>query len=229
MERKVKIQKRLEVINRKIAVCTVSGGLDSAVAAAVMAEANFKLHFIFFDWGQKTYKKELECTQLLAKHFGASLEIVQVPLLKSLPGISLTQKETLTTAVDEYVPNRNAILESQAIAYAEYMRAGAICIGSTGGDHICPDNSPQFVDAMQQLVDQGTLLKPPIQVIAPLLYTDKVGAVKLGLELGVPFEFTWSCHNSIDVACGCCSNCKSRQEAFRLNGKEDPIKYVSKE
>lgn len=229
MKIEVEILKRLKAIDRKSAVCTISGGLDSAVAAAVIVEAGFKLHFIFFDWGQKTYKKELKCAQALSKHFNATLIVVEVPLLKSLSGISLTQDEILTTAINEYVPNRNAILESQAIAYAEYLKAGAVCIGSTGGDYICPDNSSQFVEAMQHLVDQGTLLRPPIQVVAPLLHTDKVGAVKLGFELDVPFELTWSCHNNIDVACGCCSNCKSRQEAFRLNGKEDPIKYVSEE
>ncbi len=229
MGKEIEIQKRLESIDRRSVVCTVSGGLDSAVAAALMAKAGFKLHFIFFDWGQKTCKKELECAHALSKHFDASLEVVEVPLLKSLPGVSLTQRETLTTAINEYVPNRNAILESQAIAYAEYLRAGAVCIGSTGGDHICPDNSPQFVEAMQHLVNEGTLLKPPVQVIAPLIHTDKVGAVKLGFELCVPFDITWSCHNNIDIACGHCSNCESRREAFRLNGKEDPIRYASQE
>ncbi len=226
MEREIKIQKRLEEINRRSAVCTISGGLDSAVAAALMAEAGFGLHFIFFDWGQKTYIKELECAQALARHFSATIKIVEVPLLKSLPGVSLTQKETLTTAINEYVPNRNAILESQAVAYAEYLKAGAVCIGSTGGDHICPDNSPKFIEVMQRLVDEGTLLKPSIQVIAPLIHTDKVGAVKIGLELGIPFELTWSCHNNIDAACGHCSNCESRLEAFKLNGKKDPIQYA---
>lgn len=226
MKREIKIQKKLELIYRRSAVCTVSGGLDSAVATALMARAGFKLHFIFFDWGQKTYKKELECVHALSKHFGTSLRIVEVPLLKSLSGISLTQRETLTTAVNEYVPNRNAILESQAIAYAEYLRAGAVCIGSTGGDHICPDNSPQFVEAMQHLVDEGTLLKPSIQIIAPLIHIDKVGAVKLGLELGVPFSLTWSCHNYSDVACGKCSNCESRLEAFQRNRIVDPINYA---
>ncbi len=226
MEREIKIQKRLEEINRRSAVCTISGGLDSAVAAALMAEAGFGLHFIFFDWGQKTYIKELECAQALARHFSATIKIVEVPLIKSLPGVSLTQKETLTTAINEYVPNRNAILESQAVAYAEYLKAGAVCIGSTGGDHICPDNSPKFIEVMQRLVDEGTLLKPSIQVIAPLIHTDKVGAVKIGLELGIPFELTWSCHNNIDAACGHCSNCESRLEAFKLNGKKDPIQYA---
>jgi 7-cyano-7-deazaguanine synthase len=140
----------------------------------------------------------------------------------------LTERETLTVPINEYVPNRNAILESQAIAYAEFLRAGAVCIGSTGGDHICPDNSPDFVKAMQNLIDQGTMLKSPIQLVAPLMATDKTGAVKLGTELKVPFEFTWSCHNNTDKACGKCSNCEARIEAFELNGIKDPIEYVEK-
>lgn len=216
---------RIETIERKKAVCTVSGGLDSAVAAAMMANGGFELHFIFFDWGQKTYRKELKCAKALARYYGASFQTVEVPLLKILPGISLTQKETLTTAINEYVPNRNAILESQAIAYAEYLKAGVLCIGSTGGDHICPDNSPSFIDAMQRLVDEGTMLKPPIQMVAPLISMDKIGAVEIGLELGVPFELTWSCHNNIDRACGNCSNCLARLEAFELNNRKDPIEY----
>jgi 7-cyano-7-deazaguanine synthase len=218
------LQKTMSITRRNV-VCTLSGGLDSAVAAAIMYKLGFKLNFIFFDWGQKTYKKELLCAKLLSKYFRANLKIVTIPLLKSLPGISLTQTETLTTAVNEYVPNRNAILETQAVAYAEYLKAGAVCIGSTGGDHICPDNSPQFIAAMQLLVKEGTLLKPPILIVAPLIKTNKTGAVRLGLEIGVPFKFTWSCHNKIDIACGRCSNCISRVEAFRNNGAIDPIRY----
>lgn len=227
MER-LELSRQLENINRRSAVCTVSGGLDSAVAAAVMHNAGFELHFVFFDWGQKTHDKELECATKLAEHYSASLEVVEVPLLKNLPGISLTENETMTTAINEYVPNRNAILETQAVAFAEFLKAGAVCIGSTGGDHVCPDNSPEFVDAMQRLVDEGTMIKPTIQVIAPLAITDKIGAVKLGIELGVPFEITWSCHNGIEQACGRCSNCESRLEAFQLNGLEDPVAYEEK-
>lgn len=226
VERALDISKRLEAIERKSAVCTLSGGLDSAVAAAVLAEAGFELHFIFFDYGQKTIQKELECAAALAKHFKADLKVVEITFLKTLPGISLTQKETLITEINEYVPNRNAILESQAVAYAEYLKAGVVCVGSTGGDHICPDNSPAFIKAMQHLVDQGTMLRPLVQVIAPLMSTDKTGAVELGLKLGVPFELTWSCHNNVDVACGYCSNCQSRLDAFKLNGVEDPIEYT---
>lgn len=225
MERDLNISIRLETITRRKAVCTVSGGLDSAVAAALMAEAGFELHFIFFDWGQKTYRKEVECARKLAAHYNAGLTEVEIPFLKTLPDVSLTQQETLSTAINEYVPNRNAILESQAVGYAEYLKSGLVCVGSTGGDHIAPDNSPQFIDAMQSLINEGTVLKPPIQIVAPLMLTDKIGAVKLGLELGVPFEITWSCHNNTDVACESCSNCISRLEAFQSNGTVDPISY----
>ncbi|PIP14886.1 7-cyano-7-deazaguanine synthase [Candidatus Roizmanbacteria bacterium CG02_land_8_20_14_3_00_36_15] len=215
----------MKAINRKIAVCTVSGGLDSAVAFAILADKDYKLHFIFFDWGQKTLEKERKCAKALAKHYNVDLKIVEIPFLKSLPDVSLTAKETLTTEINEYVPNRNAILESQAVAYAESLKAGIICVGSTGGDHICPDNSPKFIKAMQALINQGTMLKPPIQIIAPLMDTDKIGAVKLGIKLKVPFELTWSCHNNTDKACGKCSNCLARLEAFKVNNISDPTKY----
>ncbi|MHA1829436.1 MAG: 7-cyano-7-deazaguanine synthase [Candidatus Heimdallarchaeaceae archaeon] len=229
MNKEIDLTRRLENIERRSVVCTISGGLDSAVSAAIFAKAGFDLHFIYFDWGQKIHEKELQCARALAQHYGADLEVVEIPFLKSLPGVSLTEKETQTTAINEYVPNRNAILESQAVAYAESLKAGAVCVGSTGGDHICPDNSPQFINAMQTLIDQGTMLKPPVQIVAPLISTDKIGAVKIGLELEVPFEITWSCHNSNNSACGQCSNCISRIEAFKVNAVNDPIEYAKKE
>lgn len=229
MRAEANLQRKLETIDRKSAVCTVSGGLDSAVAAAMLVQAGFDVHFIFFDWGQKTLEKELACAKALADHYKADLTITEVPLLKSMPGISLTETETLTMPINEYVPNRNAILESQAVAMAEYLRAGAVCVGSTGGDHICPDNSPQFIRATQKLIDQGTMLKPPVQVLAPLMSTDKTGAVEIGLKLGVPFELTWSCHNNTEAACGKCSNCESRLEAFEKMGQVDPIPYIQED
>lgn len=229
MRPEANLQRKLETIDRRSAVCTVSGGLDSAVAAAMMVKAGFDVHFVFFDYGQKTLEKELTCAKALAEFYKADLTVAEVPLLKSMPGISLTESETLTTPINEYVPNRNAILESQAVALAEYLRAGAVCVGSTGGDHICPDNSPQFIRATQRLIDRGTMLKPPVQILAPLMATDKEGAVNIGLKLGVPFELTWSCHNNTEAACGKCSNCEARLEAFGKMGISDPIPYITED
>lgn len=221
-------QEKLRKIKRKSVVCTVSGGLDSAVAAAIMAKAGFAIYFIFFDYGQKTHEKELWCAKALARHYKVILKIVEIPFFKNISGVSMTEKGKQTTKLNEYVPNRNTILESQAIAYAEHLKAGAVCIGSSGGDLITPDNSLKFINAMQRLVEIGTKLKPPIQIIAPLSYANKACAVKWGLELEVPFELTWSCHNKNKIACGQCSNCKSRIEAFELNDTIDLIKYAKK-
>ncbi len=219
------LEESLGNIERKIAVCTLSGGLDSAVAAAMISDLGFTMKFIFFDWGQKTYSKELASARKLSKYFNGELMVAEIPILKDIPGISLTAKETLTTALNEYVPNRNAILETSAVAYAESVKAGIVCVGSMGSDSICPDNSPLFIEAMQNLINQGTVLKPSIKIVAPLIKYTKADAVSIGLKLNVPFKDTWSCHNSVTKACGKCSNCISRLDAFEKNNSQDPIDY----
>lgn len=216
----------LKNVERKIAVCTLSGGLDSTVATALIKKAGFNIKLLFFDWGQKTFKKELECVKALSWYFKAPLTIVEIPIIKILPKVGLTDKNSVTTGKDEYVPNRNAILETQAVALAEAIGAGIVTIGSNAGDLSTPDSSKAFIDQMQNLINQGTLLKPSIQLIAPLIETDKAGAVKIGLELKIPFEHTWSCNNFTDKACGKCTNCLPRIKAFKDNNYEDPIDYV---
>jgi 7-cyano-7-deazaguanine synthase len=217
---------KVKNIKRKIAVCTLSGGLDSAVATALIKKAGFDIRLLFFDWGQKNFSRELKCVNALSKYFNAPLTIVEIPLIKMLPNIGLTQKGTVTTGNAEYVPNRNAVLETQAIAFAESIGAGLVSVGSNAGDLSTPDGSKEFIKRMQSLIDQGTLLKPSIQLIAPLIETDKIGAVKIGLKLGVPFEYTWSCNNFTEKACGKCTNCLPRLEAFKGNNREDAIYYV---
>jgi 7-cyano-7-deazaguanine synthase len=216
----------LKSIERRIAVCTLSGGLDSAVATAIIKDAGFELKLLFFDWGQKAFTRELKCAQALAKHFGAPLVVVEVPIIKVLPNVGLTKKGELTTGKSEYVPNRNAVLETGAVAYAESIGAGLVSIGSNAGDLSTPDGSIEFIEKMQGLIDQGTVLKPSIKLVAPLISTDKIGAVKIGIELGVPFQHTWSCNNLTEKACGECTNCKPRLEAFKANGMKDPVDYV---
>jgi len=215
-------------MNKK-AVCLISGGLDSAVAAAVAKKSGYDLYFLFFNYGQKTANKEKACFLKLARFYKAKkAKIISLPWLKKLGGSALTDKKTILTPENfnlEYVPFRNTIFLSAAVAWAEAISADAVFIGSCGGDRICPDNSPAYINSFQKVIELGTKLKTDIKIKAPLLKGDKAYVVGVGKRLKVPFELTWSCHNYTNKACGHCSNCLSRLKAFTKNSLKDPIPY----
>ncbi|MFA6518114.1 MAG: 7-cyano-7-deazaguanine synthase [Candidatus Shapirobacteria bacterium] len=216
---------------QKKAVCLISGGLDSTVATAMAIEQGYQPIFLFLRYGQKTAEKEEWCLDQLVKHWKVKqVYKVDLPWIKNFGGSALLDKNIPLDERNfrlEYVPFRNSIFLGVATALAEVQGADIIVVGSTGGDHICPDNSPEFIDAYQKVVEKGTMLKKDIKIFHPLTETDKTGAIKLGNNMKVPFEFTWSCHNGTEVACGHCSNCKARIEAFELNLMKDPIAYKS--
>lgn len=218
---------RLE--SKPLAVCLVSGGLDSAVTAAVAQRDGFDTRFLFVDYGQKTITKERRSAIALAQHFEAiNLDVVRLPWLKSFGGSGLFRKDVELTRANEkfeYVPFRNSILLAVATALAEVSDADRVYIGSTGSDRIAPDNSPQFIAAFQELTRLGTMLKTDIQITAPLIDMNKAQVVETGANLDVPFELTWSCHNATKLACAQCSNCRSRLAAFQSLGLTDPLKY----
>lgn len=215
--------------SKQLAICLVSGGLDSAVTAAIAIKDGFATRFLFVDYGQKTTSKERRSAIALAEHFAAvSLDIVRLPWLKSFGGSGLFRRDVELTQVNErfeYVPFRNSILLAVATALAEVSNAERVYIGSTGSDRICPDNSPEFIETFQQLTRLGTLLKTDIQIIAPLINMTKPQVIQIGTDLSVPFELTWSCHNATKLTCGGCSNCRSRQAAFQSLGLTDPLRY----
>lgn len=213
----------------KRAVCLVSGGLDSAVAVAIAKAEGYDLYFLTVDYGQVTSTKELNCAEKLAEFYQIKeLQIIKLDWLRRIGGSALLDPNVKLTPENEaleYVPFRNTVLLSIGVAWAEVLRAGAVFIGSTGGDRICPDNSPDYIEAMQQVIRLGTKLKTDIALRAPLLQGTKKEAVMRGFELKVPFELTWSCQNCEDVACGECSNCRARLQAFAANGLQDPVPY----
>lgn len=215
---------------QKRAVCLISGGLDSTVATALAIKDGYEPIFLFLRYGQKTIEKEEWCLDRLVKFWKVKKVVkVDLPWIKEFGGSALLDKNIPLDERNfrlEYVPFRNSIFLSVATALAEVQKAEIIVIGSTGGDHICPDNNPEFISLFQSLVEKGTMLKKDIVIYHPLTDTDKTGAVKAGYEIGVPFDLTWSCHNNTEAACGHCSNCKSRIEAFEFNGLKDPIRYV---
>ena len=214
----------------KKAVCLISGGLDSTVASAIARENGYEPIFLFLRYGQKTAKKEELCLDKLAKHWGVKKVVkVDLPWVKEFGGSALLDANIPLDEKNfrlEYVPFRNSIFLSVATALAETEGAEIVVVGSTGGDHICPDNSPEFIDTFQKVMEKGTMLKKDVKIFHPLTVTDKTGAVKIGKGIDVPFELTWSCHNGTEKACGHCSNCKARIEAFELNCDKDPIEYV---
>jgi len=213
----------------KKTVCLVSGGLDSAVAAAIAKNKGYELYFLFFDYNQKTLKKEEECFLNIADYLTVrETKIVKLDWFSEIGGTILINNELILTPENrrlEYVPFRNAIFMSYAVAWCEALDGDALFFGSTLGAINCPDNSPPFFASFQKLIKYGTKANKLIRVEVPLIKLTKAQVIKLGLELGVPLELTWSCHNFNDKACGHCSNCERRIHAFQENLLEDKIKY----
>jgi len=217
------------------AVCLLSGGMDSTTLAYVAKDMGYDIIALHFTYGQRTEEKERECAKTIARMLDAQ-EFVEIGLehFKKIGASSLTDE---SIPVEEYageqegipstyVPFRNANLLAIATSLAEARRAEAIFIGVQTGDYPgYPDCRPEFIEAFQRVVDLGTAADPRITLMTPFVRMTKVDVVRKGLELGVPYEKTWSCYQNNDRACGVCSSCHYRREAFREVGVEDPIEY----
>lgn len=217
------------------AVCLLSGGMDSTTLAYVAKDMGYDIIALHFTYGQRTEAKERECAQAIAGLLGAR-EFVEISLehFKKIGASSLTDE---SLPVEEYageeegipstyVPFRNANLLAIATSLAEARRAEAIFIGVQTGDYPgYPDCRPEFIEAFQRAVDLGTAADPRITLMTPFVRKTKVDIIRTGLALGVPYEETWSCYQNNDRACGVCSSCHYRREAFRDLGLKDPIAY----
>jgi 7-cyano-7-deazaguanine synthase len=125
-----------------------------------------------------------------------------------------------------YVPFRNGVFLSIAVAIAEALETKRIFIGVNQVDFSgYPDCREEFIKAMQKTIALGTKIGEELKIEAPLLYLSKAEIVKLGLEVGAPFHLTWSCYRGGDKACGRCPSCKLRLKAFAEAGAQDPIPY----
>ncbi|MDV2480779.1 7-cyano-7-deazaguanine synthase QueC [Methanoculleus sp. Wushi-C6] len=217
------------------AVCLLSGGMDSTTLAYVAKDMGYDIVALHFTYGQRTEAKERECARKVADLLDAR-EFVEIGLehFKKIGASSLTDE---SIPVEEYageeegipstyVPFRNGNLLAIATSLAEARRAEAVFIGVQTGDYPgYPDCRPEFIEAFQRAVDLGTAADPRITLMTPFVRMTKVDIVRKGLSLGVPYEETWSCYQKNDKACGVCSSCHYRREAFRELGIEDPIAY----
>lgn len=214
----------------KKAIIALSGGIDSAVAAAIAKKEGYELYFLTVNYGQKNISKEIENSKKLASYFNVKEhKIIDMKWLGELGNSGITDINIHFENVSDdfiYVPYRNTCIISACVAWAEVIGAEAIYTGSEAGPWICPDNSPEYYEAINNLVNISTKLNKNVKVVAPLNYSDKEGNIRKGMELGLPFEFTWTCVARDDVACGICQPCRNRLEAFEKAGMKDPVPYA---
>src|SRR5438552_9745837 len=218
------------------AVCLVSGGMDSCVTAAIAARENSELAFLHVSYGQRTESRERRAFDELADHYGVTRRLaVSIEHLKKIGGSSLTDQSIPVTEANlgsreiptSYVPFRNSHLLSIAASWAEVIGAQAIYIGAVAEDSSgYPDCRPEFYDAFQRAIDVGTKPETAIRIFTPVIHLRKSEIIKRGLELGAPFELTWSCYRSEEIACGRCDSCALRRRSFAEAGIIDPVPYA---
>ena len=219
------------------AVVLLSGGMDSAVCAALGVTEGYVLYVLHVDYRQKTSKKELACAKMLAGYYKAEdFKVISLDFLKEIGGSALTDDgidvptEEIKGVPPSYVPFRNSILLSLATAWAEVIGADAILYGANFIDFSgYPDCRPEYFKAFQNVINAGTKDETSILLKTPLSAMSKAEIVQKGLELKVPFEMTWSCYKENEKACGVCNSCRLRLRGFTENGVEAPIKYRDKE
>jgi len=223
-------------VRRHLAVCLVSGGMDSCVTAAIAREENEELAFLHVSYGQRTENRERKACEDLADHFRVNERlIVSIEYLAQIGGSSLTESTMPVAAADlgsreiptSYVPFRNSHLLSIATSWAEVISAQRIYIGAVAEDSSgYPDCRPEFYEAFQRVINLGTRPETQIQIVTPVIHLRKADIVRRGVELGAPLELTWSCYQSEDKACGRCDSCALRLRAFDQAGLPDPIQYA---
>lgn len=225
----------VEVDERRLAVCLVSGGMDSCVTAAIADRENDSLAFLHASYGQLTEQRERQSFEEIADHYRVKDRLViSLEHLGKIGGSSLTDDEMPVTDADlrnqqiptSYVPFRNAHLLAAATSWAEVLGARSIYIGAVAEDSSgYPDCRPEFYEAFQKTIDTGTKPETHIEIRTPVIAMKKAEIAKLGQQLNAPLHLTWSCYRESEIACGNCDSCALRLRAFREAGIEDPIRY----
>ncbi len=214
------------------AVVIYSGGMDSFTLLHRVISQGYQAFPVSFHYGQR-HERELHvaatvCQSLCLKHQQIDLRAI-TPLID---GSALTGSQDVLDgayAADNLaatiVPNRNMILLSLAVGYAVNISAEVCFYGAHGGDHVLyPDCTPEFVHEMDKLAQLANL--EPIRIQAPFLQQTKSDILRQGLAMGLDYSQTWTCYKGEALACGRCSSCLERLDAFADCGLTDPLAYA---
>lgn len=230
-------------LNTQPAIVLTSGGLDSTTCVAIARHENYSpLYALSFDYGQR-HRLELEAAAKVAKRFGATEHRVITIGLRQFGKSALTDDIAIPKDRDEskmagdipitYVPARNTIFLSYALAWAEVLDARDVFIGVNAIDYSgYPDCRPEFIAAFEHLANLATKMTisggRPFRIHTPLIHLNKAQIISRGLELGVDYSMTHSCYDPDEQgrSCGRCDSCLLRRKGFAEAGVNDPTEYA---
>ena len=219
-------------------VAIVSGGLDSVTLAYHLADTDYDVSLISYNYGQR-HDKEIEFARICADRLSAEHFVVDLRAITSLMNTSSLTSDDIEVPDGHYaeetmkitvVPNRNAIMINAATALAVSRGYAVVATGVHGGDHfIYPDCRPGFIASQAEtlrLANAG-FISEKFDVLAPFVNIPKDGIVTIGNVIQVPWAETWSCYKGGEIHCGSCGTCFERREAFELASVEDPTAYMA--
>jgi 7-cyano-7-deazaguanine synthase len=225
------------------AVCLLSGGLDSATTVAMARAEGFEIYAMSFRYGQR-HVHELECAARLAKTNGVAKHVSVDIDLRTFGGSALTDdsiavpKDRAVEAMGKgipvtYVPARNTIFLSFALAWAETLGAQDIFIGVNALDYSgYPDCRPEYIEAFERMANLATRAgvegNQKLAIHTPLIRMTKAQIIRAGMDLGVDYAMTSTCYDPMPdgAACGKCDACQLRLKGFAENGMSDPARYA---
>ncbi|NCN65630.1 MAG: 7-cyano-7-deazaguanine synthase QueC [Candidatus Altiarchaeum hamiconexum] len=227
----------------KKVIIILSGGLDSCVAAGYARTEGYKLHSLFFDYGQKPLENEKNAAKEISKFLNAKFEVINLEWMKNLksglmsgniPKVKfsdLDDREKATQSASRvWVPARNLVFCSIAAGFAESENAEAIFTGFDKEEaETFPDNSRDFVKNFNDLLNFAVLQEKKPKIIAPLIDMNKDEIVKLGEKINAPMHLSYSCYSGADnsnIHCGECESCLRRKRSFKLANVKDMTKYL---